>query len=248
MCILGIPAGVELRYEYLDELIKDESFDYFETMERNLILYKKHLSPNEVLDFKIEFTAKYPGKFTSPPSRCYLYYSSEFKYWIGGLIKHAPAICALTNTFDCYQRYRLASFAPFTANWGYENRTCCIRVKSTGDGSTRYENRIGGAAANVYLLMAAEVAAGIDGLKNKIMIKETSAAYAQEGEKLPKNLKEAIVALENDKVICEAFGEEFMKIFLAIKKHELKKAESNGWTEKEEIVQQWERDVYLEYC
>ena len=92
---------------------------------------------------------------------------------------------------------------------------------------THVENRTPGGGSNPYLVMAACVAAGIDGLKNKTEPPaETSGiAYGLSGvTDLPTHLETALGALEADTALRAALGEEFIKLFVAVKRHEIEKA------------------------
>jgi len=89
-------------------------------------------------------------------------------HWLGGILAHAPAIAALhAPTVNCFRRYTDFSFAPTLATWGIQNRTCAVRAKVAGDEGTYFENRMGCGGGNPYLIMAATIAAGIDGLEKK---------------------------------------------------------------------------------
>jgi len=177
------------------------------------------------------------------------------RYFLAGQLAHAEAICALAApTVNCAKRFKLYSFAPTNASWGIENRTTGLRVKVARDESTHLENRFGCAASNPYLLMAACLAAGVDGLKKRSAPPPpvTGVAYGMEGVvNLPIRLEEALNALENDEVLREALGCEFVKLFLAVKRHETSKAAAaianyhtpdflNG-------VNDWERQEYFEF-
>jgi len=175
-------------------------------------------------------------------------------YWLGGLLAHAPAIAALhAPTVNCFRRFADFSFAPTLATWGYQNRTCAIRAKVAGEEGTYFENRIGCGGANPYLIMAATIAAGIDGIENKIKppSKCEGIAYKEldkdnkDRTPLPKTLEAALEALQKDKVICEALGPEFVKCFVAVKKFEIDSSKKNGVSG--EKVSQWERDLYFEF-
>ena len=175
--------------------------------------------------------------------------------FLAGQLAHAEAICALAApTVNCAKRFKLYSFAPTNVTWGIENRTTGLRVKATRSESTHVENRFGCAASNPYLLMAACLAAGIDGLKNRLAPPPsvTGIAYGREGVvNLPTRLEEALNALENDKVLREALGAEFVKLFLAVKRHEINKAAAaigNYHTpEFQNGVDDWERQEYFEF-
>jgi glutamine synthetase len=181
--------------------------------------------------------------------------SAVARHYLAGEIAHAPAICALAApTINCPKRYKLYSFAPTNATWGFENRTTGFRVKATGDERTHLEDRLGCGGSNPYLLMAACLAAGLDGLKNKL---EPPApidgiAYGLENvTNLPTRLDEALDALEEDKVMKEALGPEFVKLFVAVKRHEINKAKTvihdYGAPEFNDRVDDWERDEYFEF-
>lgn len=177
------------------------------------------------------------------------------RWWLGGQIKHAKAICALAApTVNCYKRYKQWSFAPTNATWGVENRTVGIRVKGLKGEGSHLENRTPGAASNPYLVMAAILAAGLDGLKNHIELNAEvkGAAYGMEGvTNLPASLIESLDALEADQPMREMLGEEFIKLFLAVKRHEIKKAASGGAVVGSqgfnERVEEWEVNEYFEF-
>ena len=154
------------------------------------------------------------------------------RWWLGGQIKHAAAICAFASpTINCYKRYKLWSFAPTNATWGTENRTVGVRVKGLKGEGAHLENRIPGAASNPYLVMSAIIAAGIDGLRNHIEPPPAveGIAYGLEGvQNLPAGLPQALDALEADTPLRDLLGEEFVKLYLAVKRHEIKKAADHG--------------------
>jgi len=98
--------------------------------------------------------------------------------------------------------------------------------------------------------MAATVAAGIDGIEKKITPPQpmTGIAYAdldsenKDRVHLPKSLSEALQALQDDQVIVTALGQEFVKCFVAIKRHEIEEAEKT----KENLIE-FERNLYFEF-
>jgi len=177
------------------------------------------------------------------------------RWWIGGLIKHAAAITAFAApTINCYKRYKLYSFAPTNATWGVENRTVGIRVKGLKGEGAHLENRIPGGASNPYLVMASTIAAGIDGLRNKIEpppITEGIAYGLQNVTDLPTSLPQALDALEADQPIRDLLGEEFIKLFTAVKWHEIKKAAAAGADVNasgfRDVVTPFEVDEFFEF-
>ena len=85
VAILGLPAGLQPRAEQLEELKKAGTIDYYETRAREVICYWRGLAPNRQVDLKLDLVAEWPGKYTGPASRAYLYYTAEQKQWINPL-------------------------------------------------------------------------------------------------------------------------------------------------------------------
>lgn len=138
--------------------------------------------------------------------------SAVGRHWAAGLIKHAAALTALLSpTVNCYGRLH-KPFAPDRADCGWENRYAMLRIVTVSPQMTYVENRLPSSAANPYVVLAATVAAGIDGLTNRLELAE------DHGETLPSSLSEALAALESDKVLCEALGEDFVRWFLTVKR------------------------------
>jgi glutamine synthetase len=175
--------------------------------------------------------------------------------FLAGQIAHAPALCAFAApTINCAKRFKLYSFAPTNATWGFENRTVGFRVKATGDDRTHLENRLGCGSSNPYLLMAACLAAGLDGLKNKLEPPAVTdgIAYGLEGvTNLPTRLDDALAALEQDQAMKDALGPELVKLFVAVKRHEINKAKTAipdyDTPEFNDRVDDWERSEYFEF-
>jgi len=177
------------------------------------------------------------------------------RHWIGGQMAHARALTALVApTINCAKRYKLFSFAPMNVTWGHEDRTAALRVKGARGRETRLENRMPCAGSNPYLVMAAVVAAGLDGVQRRLEPPPptTAVAYADErSPKLPTTLDEAVAAFEEDETLSACLGEEFVKLFLAVKRHEIQKARSAipeyGRADWPEVVTDWERENLFEY-
>jgi glutamine synthetase len=148
----------------------------------------------------------------------------------------------------------LYSFAPTNATWGIENRSVGFRLKYLGSESAHIENRLPGGASNPYLVMAGVLAAGLDGLKNKTEppAETRGLAYGLEGvTNLPTRLEHALEALEADMAMRAALGDEFIKLFTAVKRHEINKARSAiadfDTPEFNDKVDDWERNEYFEF-
>lgn len=177
------------------------------------------------------------------------------RWWLGGLIAHAASLTAFAApTVNCAKRYKLYSFAPTNATWGIENRTVGFRMKGLGSSAAHIENRLPGGSSNPYLVLASTVAAGIDGVRNKVEppAAVTGIAYGMEDvQNLPTRLEWAIDALEQDTALRSALGEEFIKLFVAVKRHEITKARAHcADYDAEDFanrVDEWERQEYFEF-
>ena len=177
------------------------------------------------------------------------------RWWLGGQIAHAAALCALAApTVNCGKRYKLYSFAPTNATWGVENRTTGFRMKNLDGQSAHIENRLPCGSSNPYLVMAGVLAAGLDGLKNKTEPPAETAgiAYGLTGvTDLPTRLEQSLDALEADTILRAALGEEFIKLFVAVKRHEIGKAKGAiadyDSPEFNNTVSEWERSEYFEF-
>lgn len=175
--------------------------------------------------------------------------------FIAGIVAHTPALTAFAApTVNCAKRYKLWSFAPANASWGFENRSVAVRVKATRDERTHIENRLGCGSSNPYLLMAATLAAGMDGIRQKVSPPPAveGVAYGMEGlQTLPERLEHALAALDADAAFKDALGAEFIQVFTAVKRHEIAKAhaaipEYNA-PDYANNVYEWERSEYFEF-
>lgn len=169
-------------------------------------------------------------------------------YFLGGLINHARAYTALTNsTINSYKRLVPGYEAPVLIAWSGSNRSPLIRIPAERGMGTRIELRSPDPSANPYLALAATLKAGLDGIKNKIEPPEqvTSNVYEMETdeikergiERLPINLYEAIKELSKDEVIKSSLGEHIYKRFVESALYE--------WNEYSKYISQWELDRYL---
>jgi glutamine synthetase len=164
-----------------------------------------------------------------------------FRWWLGGLMRHARASTLLfAPTVNSYKRFRAGSFAPTGIAWSYDNRTAGFRMVGRG-ASLRVECRIPGADANPYLAFAATVAAGLDGLAQRI---EPPAMFrgdvyaAADLQRVPKTLPEAIAEFEASALFRDAFGADVVEHLVHFARTEQRKFD--------EIVTSWERRRYLE--
>ncbi len=167
--------------------------------------------------------------------------SDTFRWFLGGWIKHARAVTACYAPYVAsYKRYQSRSWAPTAIAWSYDNRTAGFRVVGRGP-SLRVECRIPGADANPYILYAAALAAGLDGIRNRIEppdIFQGDLYAAAELPKVPGTLREAISELERSDMAKEAFGEDVFEHYLHFLRTEQRKFD--------EVVTCWERARYFE--
>jgi len=175
--------------------------------------------------------------------------SQEAYYFLGGILKHARNFTALTNpTVNSYKRLVPGYEAPVYVAWSGHNRSPMVRVPVARGASTRLELRSVDPSANPYLAVAAVLAAGLDGLKNKIepakpvdrniysmTDDERNAAGIVD---LPSTLHNALKAMREDDVVKDALGNHLYSNFMEGKRLE--------WDAYRLEVSQWERDQYLE--
>ena len=157
--------------------------------------------------------------------------------FLGGLLRHARATSAFsTPTLNGFKRFRSLSLAPDRAVWGRDNRGAMVRVLGDGPSSTRLENRIGEPAANPYLYLASQLAAGLEGVAAGL---EPGPAadepYAARAEPLPRSLGEALDALESDRMLADRLGKDFVAYYTSIKRAEITRfsQEVTDWEQRE---------------
>ena len=176
--------------------------------------------------------------------------------YVAGLLEHAlPSLVFAAPTVNGYKRYRPYSFAPDRVCWAVENRGALVRVQgSAGDTSSHVEMRSGEPAANPYLYMAANVAAGLDGMKRSLTPPPAVEAdpYSAEGAvMLPTSLAAAVKALDDDGFYRAAFGDTLIDYLLLMKRAEIARYEAAlsaaGLTDSPDEVSDWEMREYFEF-
>lgn len=169
-------------------------------------------------------------------------------YYIGGLLKHVKAFTAITNpVVNSYKRLITGYEAPVYIAWSGKNRSPLVRVPAKRGNSTRLELRSPDPAANPYLAEAVMLAAGLDGIKNKIepppacdrnLYQLTAAERKELGiDCLPHSLDEAVGELLKDDVIVDTLGEHVTACFCEAKRGEFAAFNST--------VTPWEIEQYL---
>jgi glutamine synthetase type III len=171
---------------------------------------------------------------------------SEIGYqFIAGLLHSVGEICALSNpTINSYKRLNArtttsgATWSPTTVSYGGNDRTHTIRIPDRG----RFEFRLPDGAANPYLLPAAIIAAGLDGIAAKrnpgARSDQSAEALAQTAKRLPANLLDALRNLEKSAVLRDRLGAETIDAYLKLKYQE--------WAEYTAHLSRWELDNTLD--
>lgn len=135
------------------------------------------------------------------------------RHYLAGLQAHLRELSLLfAPNINSYKRYQPGTFAPTAIKWGRDNRTCALRLVGQGH-SLRVENRVPGGDANPYLAVAGMVAAGLDGIENKLPLEEifTGNAYALDTSRVPTSLQEARDLWANSSWVRDTFGEDVQK-------------------------------------
>jgi glutamine synthetase len=179
--------------------------------------------------------------------------SQEAKHFIGGLLKHLPALCAFTaSTVNSYKRLIPHAWASAFVCYGRDNREAAIRLvtpmKGWGSSSFNLEFKPTDPACNPYLALLTVLAAGLEGIRNR-----TEPGEPVEGDpyeldqqerqrrgikRLPQTLGEAIMELEADDLFKEVLGEVFLDEYIKLKRF--------AWTQYIQHVSDWETATYTE--
>jgi glutamine synthetase len=180
--------------------------------------------------------------------------SGTGRQFVAGLLEHAaPMTVFAAPTVNGYKRYRPYSFAPDRVCWALENRGALVRVQgSPGDANSHVENRMGEPAANPYLYMAANIAAGLDGIRRELSPPPPVEAdpYAAEAPMLPTSLTAAVDALEQDRFFRKAFGDTLVDYLIQMKRAELARhdaALAENPPPEGQDVSDWEMREYFEF-
>jgi len=132
------------------------------------------------------------------------------RQFIAGQIAHLRELSILfAPNINSYKRYVPGSFAPTAIRWGRDNRTCALRLVGHGAG-LRLENRVPGGDVNPYLAVAGIIAAGLDGIKNKLKLEPafTGNAYESDSSRVPASMPEALELWEKSDWVKQTFGAE----------------------------------------
>jgi len=169
--------------------------------------------------------------------------SDTMKHYLAGQLYCLPHLLPMyAPTINSYKRLVEGAWAPTTVTWGFDNRTAALRVLHPSEKYTRLETRIPGSDSNPYLAMAAALASGLYGIKNKLPldIPPTVGNGYQDTKngKLRPNLYEAANDMKNSAIAKELFGEGFVEHFTQTRLWE--------WKQFAKHVTDWELKRYFE--
>jgi glutamine synthetase len=176
--------------------------------------------------------------------------SAVMRSYAAGLLRHARAMCAVTNPIvNSYKRLVPGFEAPVNVAWSHQNRSPMVRVPARRGEGTRLELRMSDPSANPYLALAIQLAAGLDGVRRKaeppepidkniwtLSVRERRRYKIQE---LPRDLGEAITLLKRSTFVRETLGEHVFQYFVTAKERE--------WQDYIAQVHEWEIERYLNY-
>jgi glutamine synthetase len=250
------PAQHEIDIKYSEALAAADNIMTFKLVARTIA--KRHglhatfmPKPKFGVDgsgMHVNMSLKKDGKniFDDPNDKLGL--SKEAYYFMAGIMKHVESMVAITNPLvNSYKRLVPNFEAPVYVAWSASNRSPLIRVPAGRGSAARIELRCPDPSANPYLTLAACLAAGLDGIKNKLTPPESidKNIFTLSDEErntlgvrsLPIDLKEAVNALEKSDFMKEVLGNHISKKYIAAKKVE--------WEEYRTQVTSWEIDQYL---
>ena len=192
-----------------------------------------------------------PNIFHDDSDKNNLGLSQTAYHFLAGLLHHAKALCAIAApSINSYKRLVVgnslsgATWAPAYISYGDNNRSSMVRVPYG-----RLEFRLADSSCNPYLVHAAVIAAGLDGIERQLgagaprninHYAQTAQELAEMGvDTLPQNLNEALDALEADTLFADALGSDIIDEFIKLKRME--------WVEYQRQVSEWEVQRYLEF-
>lgn len=169
--------------------------------------------------------------------------SALMENYIAGQLHCLPYMLPMfAPTVNSYKRLVEGAWAPTTLTWAIDNRTTALRALPSSAAATRLETRVVGSDSNPYLAMAACLASGLYGVKNKLKLKTPATignGYADlRNGTLPKNLWDATQNMKQSPIAKELFGEAFVDHFTATREWE--------WRQFSKVVTDWELKRYLE--
>lgn len=242
----GSPAQHEIDFEEADALTTADAIQKFRFAVRSIAkgfgLHATFMAkPRNDMDgssMHVNFTMLKDGRniFRNADGSA----SDAVYYFIGGILKHGAALTAIGNpTVNSYKHLLTGSQAPKRLVWSSKGQHAFVKLKEYAN-DVKIELRFPDGTANPYLLIAACIEAGMDGIKNRIEPGDNltlNSDIMQTSPLLPGSLKEALDALDADEVVQNAIGLDFADIYKEIK--------YNEWQDYMNEVSAWEINRYL---
>jgi glutamine synthetase len=149
--------------------------------------------------------------------------TDTFRHFVGGLQKYLGDVTPLfAPNVNSFRRMRPDFSAPINLQWGYDNRSCGLRVPISQQSNRRVENRLPGADSNPYLAIAAVLVCGYIGIRDKIAPAEMVQGSAYKWARtLPRTLREGLGRFEKCQPVIDLLGGHFCTAFQRIKDQEL---------------------------
>jgi glutamine synthetase len=165
--------------------------------------------------------------------------TDAFFHFIGGLQEHMPSVIAVIAPYvNSYRRYVRDHAAPINLEWGRDNRTTGIRIPVSPPEARRVENRLAGMDSNPYLCIAASLACGYLGLKNKTQPDKLWHGDAYKSEDvIPQGLYAALDGFDEATAIHDVLGPDFARVYSIVKRAE--------YNEFLQVISPWEREHLL---
>jgi glutamine synthetase len=162
-----------------------------------------------------------------------------FHQFLAGQQQYLPAaMCLLAPYVNSYRRLVPNGAAPINVEWGNDNRSCGLRVPISPESARRVENRLPGSDSNPYLAIAASLACGYLGMKNKLEPRPAVVGNAyRNSHQLPRGLLEALTDFEESKPLHDLLGPRFSHLYLQLKRSEFE--------EFMRVISPWEREHLL---
>lgn len=166
-------------------------------------------------------------------------HTQVFYNYLGGLQKYTPNLISFyAPNVNSYRRFTKDNSAPINLHWAWDNRTVGFRVPNAAPAATRIENRFAGVDVNPYLVIAASLASGLAGIKNKIKPEEPYEGNAgNEKVTVPRSLEEGLRGLENIQDVDKLIGSEFINAYRLVKLEEFE--------QYNRVISSWEREHLL---
>jgi glutamine synthetase len=255
----------EVNFKYSDALTTADHFTFFKMMTSQVAAkygaiathmpkpFSHRVGSGAHIHYHLADAETGENKFVDAQDKRGFGLSKMAYHFIGGVLKHAPALCAINSpTVNCYKRLLVGpglqssrsgfTWTPAFISYGDNNRTQMLRICGPG----HIEDRSVSSGCNPYLVFAAYMAAGLDGIENEIEPGEPNPGnlynlspdeVCQRGlATLPQSLREALGELEADPLVMNALGP-IQTEFLKLKWQE--------WNEYHRQVSQWETEHYL---